>query len=313
MRGLQIIPYNTTIDFVGMRKVAYALSLIIILGSCIALLTKGLNLGIDFRGGFLLEIRTQQAVNLADMRNKLSQLNMGEVKLQEFGTKNTVLIRLQRQPGGEKEQNAALDQVKHALGNGIEYRRVENVGPKVSEELIHNGLLAVAFALVGMLIYIWFRFEWQYGLCGILALLHDVIAVMGFYAVSGIEFNETAFAAILTTVGYSINDSVVIYDRLRENLRKYKKTPLAEVINLSANETLSRTMLTSGTTLVALAALSFFGGPVIENFSLPIFVGVLVGTASSIYISANLLLYFNLRRNLRDEEGQTANPVGGHE
>jgi preprotein translocase subunit SecF len=302
MRGLQIIPYNTKIDFVGMRKIAYALSLVIIVGSFIALFTKGLNLGIDFRGGFLLEIRTKQEANLAEMRDKLGQLEMGEVKLQEFGTKHDLMIRLQRQPGDEQAQNQALEKIKQTLGPDVEYRRVEIVGPKVSEDLIQNGLWAISFALVGMLIYIWFRFEWQYGLCGILALIHDAIAVMGFYAISGIEFNETAFAAILTTIGYSINDSVVIYDRLRENLRKYKKTSLADVINLSANETLSRTMLTSGTTLVALGALSFFGGPVIENFSLPIFVGVIVGTASSIYISANLLLYFDLRRTIKDEE-----------
>ncbi len=301
MRGLQIIPYNTKINFVGMRKVAYAISIFIVLGSFISLFTKGLNLGIDFRGGTLLEIRTKQEPNLSELRAHLNNLGVGEIKLQESGSHKDIMVRIQRQAGDEKQQLQALDLVKQSLGPDVEYRRVEVVGPKVSEDLIHNGLLAVGFALAGMLIYIWFRFEWQYGLCGILALVHDAIAVMGFYSISGLEFNETAFAAILTTIGYSINDSVVIYDRLRENLRKYKKTSVGDLINLSANETLSRTMLTSGTTLIALAALSFFGGPVIENFSLPILVGVVVGTVSSIYLSANLLLYFDLRRNIEDE------------
>ena len=301
MRGFQIIPYDTKIDFVGMRKVAYTITVFIIVGTLASLWFKGLNLGIDFQGGILLEVHTKQEADLGQLRQDLNKLNLGEIKLQEFGSKHTVLIRLPHQGGGEQNQSIILDKVKAALGHDVEYRRVENVGPKVSEDLIHNGLMAIAFALTGMLIYIWFRFEWQYGVCGILALMHDVIAVMGFYSISGLEFNETAFAALLTTVGYSINDSVVIYDRLRENLRKFRKTPVADVINLSANETLSRTLLTSGTTLLALAALSFFGGPVIENFSLPILIGVIVGTASSIYLSANLLLNFDMRRTVRDE------------
>ena len=299
MRGLQIIPYDTKIDFVGMRKAAYAIAIVIILGTLISLCTKGLNLGIDFQGGILIEVDTKRDADLGQLRNALSSLNLGEVKLQEFGSKHNVLIRLPHQV--DNDQSQTLAKIKNVLGNDVEYRRIENVGPKVSEDLVYNGLLAIGFALTGMLIYIWFRFEWQYGLCGILALLHDVIAVMGFYSLSGLEFNETAFAALLTTLGYSINDSVVIYDRLRENLRKYKKTPVADVINLSANETLSRTLLTSGTTLLALAALSFFGGPVIENFSLPILVGVIVGTASSIYLSANLLLHFDMRRTVIEQ------------
>lgn len=306
MRGLQIIPYNTKVDFVGMRKIAYAVAILIVVGSCFSLLTRGLNLGIDFCGGTLLEVRTKEVPDLSAMRASLGSLGLGEIKLQQSGTSQDIMIRIQRQSGENKNQTSALEQVKQALGEGVEYRRVEIVGPKVSEDLIQNGLLALGFALIGMLVYIWFRFEWQYGLCGILALVHDAIAVMGFYSISGMEFNETAFAAILTTVGYSINDSVVIYDRLRENLRKYKKTSVADLINLSANETLSRTLLTSGTTLIALGALSYFGGPVIENFSLPILVGVVVGTVSSIFLSANLLLYFDLRRTVKDDEAMTA-------
>ncbi len=179
-----------------------------------------------------------------------------------------------------------------------------SVGPKVSEDLVQNGLWAFLFAIIGMLVYIWFRFEWQFGLCGIIALVHDSIAVIGFYSLSGLEFNETAFAAILTTVGYSINDSVVIYDRIRENLRKYKKTAMPEVLNLSVNETLSRTLLTSGTTIFALWVLYWLGGGVIEAFSLPILVGVVIGTLSSIFLSVSLLLNFDLRKHLQKKEDE---------
>jgi preprotein translocase subunit SecF len=297
MRGLQIIPYGTRIDFVGVRKIAYGLFVAIIVGSFLSLFTRGLNLGIDFKGGLLLEIRTPQVQDMGALRSNIKNLGLGDPKLQEFGSDRDFMIRLDRQKGGEEAQALALNKIKETLGEGVEYRRVETVGPKVSEDLVHNGLIALAFCLLGMMAYIWARFEWQYGLCAILALAHDAIAVMGFYSLSSIEFSETALVAILTTIGYSINDSVVIYDRLRENLRKYKKTPMEDLINLTANETLSRTLLTSGSTLIALAALYFFGGTVIENFSLPILVGIFVGTVSSIFISANLLLYFDLRRN----------------
>jgi preprotein translocase subunit SecF len=297
MRGLQIIPHDTKIDFVGFRYIGFALSLLVVIGSLISLGTKGINYGIDFKGGFLLEIRTPNPANLADLRFKLDHLGLGVVKLQEFGSQHDVMIRVEEQKGGEKAQLAALEKIKEAIGTDVEYRRVETVGSKVSGDLIENGIWALTFALGGMLLYIWFRFEWQYGVCGIIALIHDAIAVVGFYSIAGIDFNETALVAILMTIGYSINDSVVVYDRLRENLRKYKTTPIADVMNLSTNETLSRTMLTSSTHLLALAALYIFGGPVIESFSLPMFVGVTFGTFSSIFVSVNLLLYFNLRKS----------------
>ena len=292
MRGLQIVPYGTKIDFVGMRYVAYGLSLIMIIGSVLLLMTKGLNLGVDFKGGLLLEIRTQEKADLSHLRTQLATLNLGDPKLQEFGSDRDVLIRLD----SSHHAKESMEKIKNVLGPHIDYRRIETVGPKVSQDLIDNGLMALSFCLVGMMVYIWFRFEWQYGLCGILSLIHDAVIVLGFYALSGIEFSETALVALLTTIGYSINDSVVIYDRLRENLRKYKTTPIGDVINLTANETLSRTLLTSGTTLVALAALYGFGGSVIESFALPIWVGIFIGTLSSIYISANFLLFFDLRK-----------------
>ncbi len=301
MRGLQLVPYNTKIDFTGRRYIAYALAALIVLGSFGALFTKGLNLGIDFKGGLLIEIRTPGKADIAGLRSTLNGLGLGEVKLQDFGTDRDVLIRVEQQDGGEKAQAVALKMIKATLGDQVDYRRVETVGAKVSGDLIQNGIMALAFAMVGMLIYIWIRFEWEYGVCGVLALSHDAIAVLGFYAISGFEFNETAFAAILTTVGYSINDTVVIFDRLRENLRKYKTTPIPELINISANNTLSRTLLTAGSTILALFALYFFGGPVIENFSMPIIVGVIAGTFSSIFLSVNLLSFFDLRKTKDDD------------
>ncbi len=296
MRGLQLIPYNTNINFVGIRYVVYAFSLLVLIISGTSLGIKGLNLGIDFRGGFLIEVRTPDKSDLKGMRASLEALKIGDPKLQEFGSDRDVIIRVERQPGDDRAQVVALEKIKKTLGDNLEYRRVETVGPKVSEDLIKNGLLAFGFAIVGMLIYIWFRFEWQFGVCGIISLIHDAMAVMGFYSLSGLEFNETAFIAILTTIGYSINDSVVIYDRIRENLRKFKRTPLAEVINLSTNETLSRTVLTAGSTLLSLFALYWFGGSVIASFSLPILVGIAFGAFSSIFVSANLLLFFNIKR-----------------
>lgn len=301
MRGLQLIPYNTKIDFSGKRWIFYSVAIFITIASLFSLATKGLNLGIDFKGGLLIEVRTPEKTDVAALRSTLNGLGLRDVKLQQFGSDQDILIRVEQQPGGEKAQLEALKLIKDTLGSKVDYRRVETVGPKVSEDLVHNGLLALAFAMIGMLIYIWIRFEWQFGLCGVLALLHDAVAVMGFYSLSGYEFNDTAFAAILTTVGYSINDTVVIYDRLRENLRKYKTTPMPELINISCNSTLSRTILTSSTTLLALLVLFFFGGPVIENFSMPIFVGVLVGTFSSIFLSVNFLLFFDIRAKKETE------------
>lgn len=302
MRGLQLVSYSTKINFTGLKFAAFILAGAMVLISCGALALKGLNLGIDFKGGLLIEIRTPEAADFENLRERLNRLNLGDVKLQDFGSSSDLLIRIERQAGGEDAQNAALAKVKAELGDAVDYRRVETVGAKVSETLVENGLWAVTFALVGMLLYIWVRFEWEYGLCGVIALLHDSIIVMGFYSLSGFEFNESAFAALLTTIGYSINDTVVIFDRLRENLRKYKATAIDEVINRSGNETLSRTLLTAGTTLLALVALYWFGGPVIENFAMPIIIGIIAGTFSSLFLSVNLLTFFDLRKKRQEEE-----------
>ena len=295
MRGINLIPYDTKIDFVGIRHIVYFFSILVIVGSLGCLMFKGLNLGIDFKGGYLIEIRTPEKMDLATLRSTLQNLKLKDIKLQEFGSEKDLLIRMERQEGDETAQTAALDKIKAALPKDVDYRRIETVGAKVSKDLVENGIYAVVFCLIGMLLYIWVRFEWTFGLCGILALIHDAIAVMGFYAISGFEFNDTAFIAILTTIGYSINDSVVIYDRIRENLRKYKTTSIADIINLSTNETLSRTILTVGTTVTSLLALCIFGGQVIQSFCVPILVGIMFGAFSSIFISANLLLFFNIR------------------
>ncbi|OJW46903.1 MAG: protein-export membrane protein SecF [Alphaproteobacteria bacterium 41-28] len=295
--GLQLIPYDTNYNFVAKKNIIFGILIAIALLCLGSIFFQGFNYGIDFKGGLLLEVRTKEAADVAKLRSDLSGLVHGEVTLQEFGGPNDILIRVERQPGGDKEQLAALAKIKEKLGTSVDYRRVDSVGPKVSEDLIRNGIYAVIWALVAMLIYIWFRFEWQFGVCSLITLAHDALIVLGLFSIFQLEFNENAIIAILITITYSINDTVVIYDRIRENLRKFKKMPLRDLINRSINETLSRTILTSTTTLLALLGLYFFGGPVIAAFSLPILVGIGAGTISSITVSAPLLLHAHLRRD----------------
>jgi len=311
MRLIQFVPVGTRIPFMRYRNLAVAASLALIVVSIGVFLVKGLNFGIDFRGGILVEIRTQQATNMADLRSRLNGLGLGEIELQEFGRDTDVLIRIERQQGDSKNQLAAVEKVKQALGASVDYRRVEFVGPKVSSELIQAGIEAVLLALFFMLLYIWFRFEWQFGVGAVVALAHDVIATIGIFSILGLEFNLSTVAAILTIAGYSINDTVVVYDRVRENLRKYKVMRLDELLTLSLNETLSRTLLTSLTTLLALLVLFFFGGQVIKGFSFAMIWGVVVGTYSSIFIATPLLVYMKLRPDMfngesGEEEGRPA-------
>jgi preprotein translocase SecF subunit len=310
MRSFSFIPPDTKLDFVKQRFIFLAISAVIVFGSMGSYFTKGLNFGIDFKGGLLIEIRTPEELDLSALRTELNNLDLGDVKLQGSDDPRDIMIRIESQPGGEEAQSAALEKIKASIGSNVEYRRIETVGPKVSETLIKNGFTALIFALLAMLVYIWLRFEWQYGLCAILAQIHDCISIIGLYAILGLEFNETAIIAILTTAGYSINDTVVIYDRIRENLRKFKKMPMPELINMSINQTLSRTSLTSFTTLLALCGLYFFGGQVIQNFTLPIICGIIVGTYSSICFASILLLYFklpNMSNNTRAEEAAYTN------
>ena len=304
MRLSNLIPVGTKIDFMRFRRLAAALSLALCIGSLGLFLFKGLNYGIDFEGGILIEIRMSQAADMADLRRTVNGLGLGQVELQEFGRDTDVLIRVERQPGDAKAQNVAVEKVKTALGSSVSFRRTEFVGPKVSSELIEAGVTAVLLALGAMLMYIWFRFEWQFGVGAVIALAHDVIMTIGIFSLLGLEFNLSTVAAILTIAGYSINDTVVVYDRVRENLRKFKAMPLREIINLSLNNTLSRTLLTSVTTLIALLILFFFGGEVIKGFSFGMIWGVLVGTYSSIFIATPLLMYMNLRRSIFDDEDE---------
>lgn len=300
--GLQIIPYDTNYQFVSKKNIIFGILAIVALTCFASIFFRGFNYGIDFKGGLLLEIRTQSPAEIGKLRSDLSGIVQGEVTLQEFGSPNDVLIRIERQPGGDEAQMAALHKVKEKLGTNVDYRKVETVGPKVSEDLIRNGIYAILWALVAMLIYVWFRFEWQFGVCSLITLAHDALIVLGLFSIFQLEFNETAIIAVLITVTYSINDTVVIYDRIRENLRKFKKMPLPELINRSINETLSRTILTSTTTLLSLLGLYFFGGPVIAAFSLPIIIGILAGTVSSITVSAPLLLHMHLRPEQEETE-----------
>ena len=296
MRLINFVPVGTRIDFMQFRRLAGVLSIALCVASVGLFLAKGLNYGIDFRGGILLEIRTPEPANISELRSTLGGLDLGEVQLQEFGRDTDVLIRIERQAGGEKAQLEAVEIAKNALGGEVDYRRTEFVGPKVGAELIEAGITAVLVALAAMLVYIWFRFEWQFGLGAVIALLHDVFLTIGVFSLIGLEFNLSTVAAILTIAGYSINDTVVIYDRVRENLRKYKQMPQDELLNLSLNGTLSRTLLTSVTTLIALGVLFLFGGEVIKGFSFAMIWGVLVGTYSSIFVAVPLLVYMNLRR-----------------
>ena len=263
--------------------------------------TKGLNYGIDFTGGILIEIKTQDKVELSTLRAVLGD----SASLQNIGSGNEIMIRLQPDPNKENEE--IIEEVKTTLGKtiagDIDYRKVDYVGPQVGDELIETAIIALLASFGAMLIYIWFRFEWQYGIGAIAALLHDAVALIGFYSITQFEFNLSSVAAVLTVIGYSINDSVVIYDRVRENLRKYKKMELSDILDLSVNDTLSRTIITGGTTLLALAALIYLGGPVLESFAWGMFFGVFIGTYSSIYIAAIILLYIDPRTDENEDTG----------
>ena len=309
MIGFNLIPADINIRFIPRRVIFFIFSALIVAASVGLFTIKGLSYGIDFQGGIMIDVRTNGPADLGQMRSKLGNLGLGEVSLQEFGQPDDVLIRVQRQDGGEAAQQAAVVKVKTALGSGLEYRRTEFVGPKVSDELFWDGVRAVSYAILAILIYIWFRFEWQFGLGAVIALLHDVLTTIGLFALLGLEFNLSTVAAILTIAGYSINDTVVVYDRVRENLRKYKKLSLEELLNNSINQTLSRTVITSLTTLLALFTLYFLGGEVIRDFSFAMIWGVFIGTYSSICLAVPILLYLNIRRGGKAPLAEEAAPA----
>ena len=310
MALIRKLPLDFGIQFIARRSLFLAFSVFLLLGSVGLFLTQGLNFGVDFRGGILLEIRTQGPADLGALRDRFAGLDLGEVSLQQFGEPTDVLINIRRQEGDEKAQLAAVQVARDALGDSVEIRRQEFVGPKVGDELKRAGLLATVLALAGIGLYIWFRFEWYFSVAALIALIHDVVATVGFYSLTQIEFNLATLAAVLTIAGYSINDTVVIFDRVRETLRRYKKLPVNEVLNRAINLTLSRTILTSVTTLLALGALFFFGGEVIRGFTAGLIWGVVIGTYSSVALAVPILTFMTLRRGGEEDDPTEAKAKG---
>ncbi len=299
MFHLRLVPDNTKIPFMNGRIAGLVVSAVLSLASVFLFFYPGLNYGIDFRGGIVIEARTPQAADFASLRHTLTGLDMGQVALQEFGSPQDVLIRLERQPGDDAAQQVAADRVRNTLAQsipGTQVRRVEAVGASVSGELFANGMLALGLAMLAMLVYIWFRFEWQFGFGAVVTLLLDITKIVGFYAVTGLQFNLVAVAAILTIMGYSVNDKVVVYDRMRENLRIYKKMPLRELIDKSINETLNRTLGTSMSTLLSIIPLALFGGEALQDFGIVLIFGIFLATSSSIFIAAPILLFLGENR-----------------
>ena len=299
---LKLVPSDTSINFLKHRRIAFIFSLFLVASSIGLFVVKGLNLGIDFKGGILIEARnTTGPADISGLRADLGQLGLGDISLQEFGTPTDVLVRVQRQEGDEEAQIAAIAAISSTLGDSYDMRRTEFVGPTVGAELAEKGMLAVACALLAIMVYIWFRFEWQFSIAAILALAHDVLSTVGLFALTSFEFNLATVAAILTIAGYSINDTVVVFDRVRENLRRYKSYEIEDIINKSLNETLSRTVMTSFTTLLALLAITIFGGAVLRDFALAMIWGVLIGTYSSVFVAVGFLSRFDIRHQEPDD------------
>jgi preprotein translocase subunit SecF len=301
-KGFDFFPHDLRLPFMRYKDVAIALSVVAMLASLALYFTRGLNYGVDFKGGSMIEL--QAANGKADagvLRDKLGQLGLGGVQIQEFGGPADVLIRIEEQPGGDGAQQVALKKVIDAVGTGYTQRRVEVVGPAVSSELRQTGLIAVFCGILAIVAYVWFRFEWQFAAGAVVALTHDVLVTVGIFSLFQFEFDLSTVAALLTILGYSVNDTVVVSDRIRENLRKFKKMDLNELLNLSINETLSRTILTGCTAIAVLLALYIFGGEVIRNFNFAMLLGVVIGTYSSIFIAAPLLGYLGVKRDWSDQ------------
>jgi preprotein translocase subunit SecF len=294
--SLRIVPDNTHFDFTQFRRISFPISAVLSIVAITLFFTHGLNFGIDFKGGTLLEVRAKTgAADLASMRQSLNALALGEVQLQQFGGPEEVLIRVAEQPGGDAAQQAAVGKVRGALGDSVDYRRVEVVGPRVSGVLLAGGVAGLMLAIVAILIYLWFRFEWQFALGAMIANVHDIVLTIGFMSITQVDFDLTSIAALLTILGYSLNDTVVIYDRIREMLRRYKKMPMPQLLNESINSTLSRSIITHVTVTLALLALLVFGGQAIHSFTAVMMFGVvLVGTYTSIFIAAPILIYLGV-------------------
>ena len=295
------------INFNKFYKVFNSASVLLVLISLLFLIFKGLNYGIDFKGGTLIELRIDNKnLKISDIRSSINSLNLGDVSVKQFGTETDYLIKFEKKLDKSYTLEQIKKDIKKIISEEVDFRRVENVGPKISSELLMSSLIAISLSLAAMLIYVWIRFEWQFSLGAILALFHDVITTIGLFVFTGLEFNLSTVAAVLTIAGYSVNDTVVVFDRVRENLRKSKSIDQSSIINKSLNDTLSRTITTSVTTLLALLAIYFVGGEVISDFTLAMIWGVMIGTYSSIFVASAFLTFFNLRRT-REEEKEDLN------
>ncbi|HMN37285.1 MAG TPA: protein translocase subunit SecF [Hyphomicrobium sp.] len=309
-KGFDLFPHDLRLPFMRFKGAALALSIIAMLLSVGLVAIKGLNYGVDFKGGSMIELQSKSgAADIGKLRSDLSGVVAGSVQIQQFGAPGDVLIRIEEQPGGEAAQQAALKKVMDTVGSGYSQRRIEVVGPAVSSELRQTGMIAVAAGILAIVLYVWFRFEWQFAVGAVVALTHDVLVVMGIFAFFQFEFDLSTVAALLTILGYSVNDTVVVSDRVRENLRKFKKMELNELLNLSINETLSRTILTGVTAIEVLIALYIFGGEVIRNFNFAMLLGVVIGTYSSIFIAAPLLGYLGVKRDWSETQAKGNAPV----
>ncbi len=307
--GFDFFPHDLRLPFMRYKDVAIIMSIVAMIASLALCMTRGLNYGVDFIGGSLIELQsTTGPADMNALRDKLQSLSLG-AQIQEFGKADTVLIRIQEQPGGEGAQQVALKQVVDAVGSGYTQRRVEVVGPAVSSELRMTGFIAVTASILAIVAYVWFRFEWQFAAGAVMALVHDVLVTAGIFSLFQFEFDLSIVAALLTILGYSVNDTVVVSDRIRENLRKFKRMELNELLNLSINETLSRTILTGCTAVAVLLSLYIFGGEVIRNFNFAMLLGVLIGTYSSIFIAAPLLGYLGVKRDWSEQAAKGAIPA----
>jgi preprotein translocase subunit SecF len=298
VRLLRIVPDDTKFDFMRFRRISFPVSAMLSIAAIALYFFHGLNFGIDFIGGTLMEVQTKAGpADLAKMRSTIGSLQLGEFQLQQFGAPDDVLIRISQQPGGDEAQQAAVQKVRNALGDEVDYRRVEVVGPSVSTELLAYGTIGLVLAIVAILIYLWFRFEWQFALGAMIANVHDLVLTVGFMSLTGIDFDLTSIAALLTILGYSLNDTVVIYDRIREMLRRYKRMSMPELLNASVNATLSRSIVTHVTVAMSLLALLLFGGQAIHSFTATMMFGVvLVGTYTSVFIASPILIYLGVGR-----------------
>lgn len=312
MRIFSWITKDTNINFMGAKKLTYGISIVCFALSVALIAVKGFNFGIDFSGGILMEIKSEQPLDLAEIRNKLESINVGEINLQTIGDKgNELMIRAEADNLDEEGQRLAVKNIKEVLGSNVEYRKIETVGPQVGDELKIAGTIASLIAILAISAYIWVRFEWQFALGALVSLIHDVVITLGLLSLFGMDFSLTTIAAILTLAGYSVNDKVVTYDRIRENLRKFTKMPQETLLNKSINDIFSRTLLTGFSTIFAALALLIFGGDTLRSFAFTIVWGVIVGTYSSVYVATGILNLFDLRKT--QEASQNVNPFGNVE